>query len=155
MFCGSCWKSLVWLRCCTDPMYSFCFFAPPPPHHQPSTHTCIKGYTSSHRANPCTPAWIACLRWEEKHLRTCCSGSPEARRFLHTSQICSPFDVGVLTHVLPPPNRFTWILRLQLHPHPFLTGGGSVRGGSGQGSVRSAVSRRARKGARREAAPAN
>lgn len=33
------------------------------------------------------------------------------------SQICLPFHVGVLTHVLPPPNLFTWTLR----PHPFLT----------------------------------
>lgn len=59
--------------------------------------------------------------YEEKDLKTSCLCSPEARRFLHTSQICSPFDVGVLTHVLPPPNGFTWTLRLQLHPHPLLT----------------------------------
>lgn len=62
-----------------------------------------------------------CAFTEWKDLKTQRFSSPEASRFLHTSQIRSPFDVGVLTHILPPPDLFTWTLRLQLHPHPLLT----------------------------------
>lgn len=95
---------------------------PGPPHNShPITHTLNVIHPLKGPARALQPRCCDCtlLRAEEKDLKTCCFCSPEARRFLHTSQICSPFDVGVLTHVLPPPNRFTWTLRLQLHPHPF------------------------------------
>lgn len=131
---------------------------PPPPHthnSHPITHTLnaihpLKGPARAlqPRCWDCTP-----LRAEEKDLKTCCFCSPEARRFLHTSQICSPFDVGVLTHVLPPPNRFTWTLRLHLHPHPLLTAEQRRRFCHVRVSASFCLQHRRKQG--KEAAPAN
>lgn len=45
---------------------------------------------------------------------------PLKRGASYTQSNMFTFDVGVLTHVLPPPDLFTWTLRLPLHPRPLL-----------------------------------
>lgn len=133
--------SLVWLRCCTDPTFSFCFFACPPHNSHRITHTLKVIHPLTGPARALQPCCLDCSRAEEKHLKTCCFGSPEARRFLHTSRICSPFDVGVLTHVLPPPKSLHVDFKAAVTSSPFShrRAQAAVVSGAGQRTVPFAV----------------